>query len=92
LKEFENRGISNKLLKKWLKSFSAIYPWNACYDIFRQNINRRFVFFPWLISMTHTEKEVVCAFKAAIKYNIPFVIRSGSHAYEPYSLVDGIII
>jgi hypothetical protein len=71
---------------------NAVYPWSDNYDSFRQIINRRFVAFPWLISMATNKCQVEAAMKAAIKYNIPFCMRSGAHSYEPYCIVDGITI
>lgn len=90
--EFKNRGITKKQLRKWIKKVSAIYPWSNGYDIFRQNVNRRFIKFPWLIAMTNKESQVLDALNIAIKYKIPFCIRGGAHSYEPFSITDGLII
>lgn len=92
LDEFKHRKINKINLIYWKILISAIFPWDKEYSILRQNVNRRFVLFPWVIAMCKTDNQVLKAFDIALKYNIPFCIRSGAHCYEPYSLCDGMII
>ena len=92
LDEFKKRGLNKLDLIFWKIIMAALFPWDSDYDIFRQNVNRRFVFFPWVIAMCKTERQVRNALMKAIKYRIPLCIRSGAHCYEPYSLCDGMII
>jgi len=91
---FHERGITKKQLIRWIKSMNAIYPWSDGYDVFRQIVNRRFTFFPAIIAMTTNLSQVETAMKTAIKYNLPFCIRGGAHAYEPFSTINigGILI
>jgi hypothetical protein len=90
--EFRERGIGRGMLERWEEKFHALYPWSLGYDIYRQNVNRRFTIFPWIIAMTTREKEVVRALSAARRYNLPLCLRGGAHAYEPYSICDGLVI
>lgn len=92
LEEFNKRGLSKKDLHDLKKKIPIIYPWDSEYDVLRQNVNRRFVVFPWGIVMCTKKKHVVDAYKLCIKYDIPLCLRSGAHCYEPYSLCDGIVI
>ena len=92
LQEFKERGLNKVQLILWKVLFSAIFPWDSDYDILRQNVNRRFVLFPWVIAMCKSKGQVIRAFKKCLKYKIPLCLRSGAHCYEPYSLCDGMII
>lgn len=69
-----------------------IYPWNCEYDYLKFDVNRRFNLFPLMIIMCETKQDVMYSLKLAVKYNLPFAIRSGSHDFEGYSLSGGIII
>lgn len=89
---FKILGISLSELFDLQKQIPAIYPWNLEYDIFRQDVNRRFNVFPLIIVMARKEKHVVKAFEFARKYNIPLVPRGGAHSFEGFSLNDGMII
>ena len=90
--EFKKRNISNSKLLKWKILFSAIFPWDEQYEILRQNVNKRFILYPWVIAMCKNKRQVDKSFKNAIKYDIPICLRGGAHSYEPYSLCDGMVI
>lgn len=92
LSAFKQKGVTYDHLISFAKEVPTIYPWDDDYDKLRYNVNRRFVVYPWMIVMAETTDHVVAAIKWARKNNIPIVARSGSHCYEPYSLVDGMII
>lgn len=92
LSKFLEKGVSPEDLVQFAQEVPAIYPWSPDYDSLRYNVNRRFVVFPWVIVMAKNNNHVVTALNWARKNNIPLVTRSGSHCYEPYSLVNGMII
>lgn len=92
LDKFKARGLDLGKLLKFAEKVPVVYPWNDEYDRCRQNVNRRFVYFPWMIVMAKKDRHVTRALKFSTKYNIPLVTRSGSHSFEGYSLIDGMII
>lgn len=92
LRQFQLHGLKYKDLVEFSELVPTIYAWNERYDTLRQNVNRRFVVFPWVIVMAETVKHVKKSVKWAVRYNIPLATRSGSHCFEPYSLVQGIVI
>jgi hypothetical protein len=92
LDEFIKRGLTKEKLHELKNILPIIYPWDVEYDILRQNVNRRFVVFPWAIIMCTKKRHVIESYKLCLKYNIPLCLRAGAHCYEPYSLCDGIVI
>ncbi len=92
LDKLKAKGLTEKKLAKYQKCFPLIYPWDIDYDIYRQDVNRRFNVFPYMIMMACSEEDVLFAFKLVKRYKIPLALRSGSHNFEGYSLVEGIIL
>lgn len=93
IQNFKKRGIKIEDVLDWSSSMKAIFPWDNGYDIFKQNINRRFIAFPWIISMIRNIEEVKKAFLVSQIYNIQLCIRGASHCYENYSIIsNGMII
>lgn len=92
LEKLKNLGISYKRLCKWQDKYPFIYAWDVEYDVYRQNVNRKYVVYPLIIAMCECDRDVVKIFKIAMKYKIPFSIRGGSHCISSWSLSDGIII
>src|SRR5581483_7310145 len=92
LKKFQEHGLSKDELLNFQKLYPILYPWDKNYDFYRLNVNRRFNIFPWLIIMAEEDKDVLFGLELAKNHKIPISIRSGSHSFEAYSLVEGIII
>lgn len=89
---FRELGITLHELFALQDTIPVIYAWNVEYDVFRQDVNRRFNVFPLMIVMARKSKHVLSAYKFARKYNIPVATRSGSHSFEGFSLGEGMII
>lgn len=89
---FESLHISLDKLNKWQKKYPLLYPWNTQYEIYRINVNRKFVVYPLIISMCESEHDVIKAFKICRKYKLRVAARGGGHCMEAFSLTDGIII
>src|SRR5579885_1665124 len=80
---------------KLIPGFSGliITPKHALYDQARQNYNGRFSLKPASIACCENETDVVKAIEYVREHKIPFVIRSGGHSYEAFSLLDdGMVI
>ena len=90
--KFESLGITSKKLKEWQEKYPFLYPWNTQYEVYRINVNRKFVVYPLIIAMCESDKDVKKAFNIARKYKLHFSIRSGSHCFENHSLTEGILI
>lgn len=92
IKELSGRGITFCELLKFGEKITVIYPWNAEYDKYRQNVNRRFNFYPWMIVLAKSTKDVIIAIKWARRHKIKFRTRSGGHCFESFSLSNEMII
>jgi len=92
LKKFREHGLSKDELLNFQKLYPILYPWDENYDFLRFDVNRRFNIFPWMIIMATTDKDVLFGLELAKKHKIPLALRSGSHSFEGYSLVQGIVI
>lgn len=92
LDKFRAHGLSPAELKEIGTRYPIVYPWCTTFDIFRQDVNRRFNIFPLAIMLAKTVDDVEFAFRLARKHRIVFSLRSGSHNFEGYSLSDGIVI
>lgn len=89
---FEELGVKLEELLEWQKKYPIIYPWDKDYSIKRLGYNRIGQYFPKFIMMAKRKSDVQWALKIALKYNIPFVPRSGGHCSVNTSLCNGIII
>lgn len=90
---FLSKGLTLKDLDRIQRRLPFVYSWNIEYDTVRTIVNRRFVVFPLIISMTETKKDVVESFEFARQYDIDIRLRGGSHNAVGYCLVtDGMII
>lgn len=89
---FEKIGISKEKLEKWQEKYPFLYPWNTQYEVYRINVNRKFVVYPLIIAMCCSERDVRKSLSITRKYQISLSIRGGSHCVEPYSLTEGILI
>lgn len=70
-----------------------VTPENPLYNTDRQDFNTFFNKFPLIIVYAQKTQDVVNAVKWARYRKIPIRIRSGSHSYEAFSLLDaGIVI
>jgi FAD/FMN-containing dehydrogenase len=85
---------SDQLLSLKTKVKDVVYPYMIDeYNRYRLNYNRRFNYYPILISKVACTKEIAETISFCTKYNLPFRARGGSHAYAPASLVNsGVII
>ena len=92
LNKFKSKGVSLQHLIDLQLVIPIIYPWNDDYDKLRYNVNRRFVVFPWAIALCKSTKEVSILVEWCYKREIPIIARSGSHCFENFSLIDGMII
>lgn len=92
LREFLTRGVRYSNLVHFAREVPTVYPWSKTYDRYRQNVNRRFVVYPWMIVFVETEAQITFALQWSLRYNIPICTRSGAHCFEPYSLINGMII
>lgn len=90
--KFAEYGISKKQLIRWQKHYPFLYAWNIAYEVYRTNVNRKFVVFPAIIAMSESMEDTIKAFEIARRYRIPFSIRAGAHCMENFSLSEGIII
>jgi len=89
---FSDLKISEQKLERWQRDYPFIYPWNTQYEVYKVNVNRKFVVYPLIIAMCESDKHVKKAFKIAKKYKLHFAVRSGSHCFESHSLSEGILI
>ena len=89
---FKDKNISEDKLKKWQHKYPLLYPWNTAYEVYRINVNRRYVLYPLIIAMCEKQKDVIKALKIVIKYKLNIAIRGGAHCVEPFSLSDGVVI
>ena len=89
---FKNKNISIKDLLDFQKKYHIIFPWNDEYNDIRLNFNRVGQFFPKMIVKIKRKKDIQWILKFAIKHDIKFTIRSGSHCSNSYSLCNGIVI
>jgi FAD/FMN-containing dehydrogenase len=92
LESLKKYGLTHCHLKEFQEKVPVVYPWNEDYDRLRYDVNRSFNVFPLMIVMAKHKKDVYNAFKFAKEYQIPFVLRGGSHSFEGYSLCDGMVI
>lgn len=92
LRKFLERGLTKEQLLEFQKDYPIIYPWDENYDFFRFDVNRRFNVFPWMIITAENDKDILFGLELAKKHKIPLSLRSGSHSFEGFSLVEGIII
>lgn len=91
---FKEKGLTLKKLNRFQSEVhQVIYPWNTAYRALSFDVNILFNVIPLIIVMAETEKDVINAFRFALKYKIPIRLRSGGHSVLGYSLVqDGMII
>lgn len=83
LERFKAHGVCIcELLELQEKIGCLVYPWDSMYDRLRYNVNRRFVFFPLIIAMCQTTKQVKQIFHWAQKKRFPVTLRGGSHCFE----------
>jgi len=92
LAQFKLLELNYCQLQKIQQKIPIIYPWNNNYQLYRNNYNRRFTYFPMGIVKCKRSKDVQRSLKFVRKYCIQFSIRSGAHCYLPFSLSTGIII
>lgn len=92
LNSLSNLGVTLKDLLKLQALIPVIYPWDEGYDKYRQDYNRYFNIFPWMIVMANTKKDVKIAFNWAKHNKVPLCMRSGGHSYEAFSLCNGMVI
>lgn len=89
---FESLQLPLSLLERWQKKYPLLYPWNTQYEVYRINVNRKFVVYPLMIMMCESERDVIKAMKIRAKYKLRLAARGGSHCMEAFSLTDGILI
>lgn len=89
---FSNKGITRDVLDRWQEKYPVLYPWNAKYNLLRQNYNRIYQYYPYMIVMASKTKEIKWALSRALKLKVPFSIRSGGHDWSGLSLSSGIVI
>ena len=92
LKKFLEHGLTKDQLLEFQKQYPIIYPWDENYDFYRFDVNRRFNIFPWMLIMATEDKDLLFGLELAKKHKIPLSLRSGSHSFEAFSLVQGIVI
>ena len=92
LNKFKALGITLKNLMDLQLVIPVVYPWDKEYDELKYNVNRRFIVFPWAIAMCKTTKHVEIAVDWCYNRNVPLIARSGSHCFENFSLINGMII
>lgn len=70
----------------------VVLPGDLGYDAARTNFNLRFDVHPRVIVFCQTVCDVANAVRWARESDVRISVRSGRHAYEPFSLGDGIVI
>lgn len=92
LAQFEAVGLDREQLRKLQHKLPILYPWNKGYQLYRNNYNRRFTYFPMGIVRCRRTQDVQNALRFVETYKLKFAIRSGAHCYLAFSLSTGIII
>ena len=92
LAQFEGVGLDRDQLRKLQHKLPILYPWNKGYQLYRNNYNRRFTYFPMAIVRCHSTLHVQQSLQFVQTYKLQFTIRSGAHCYLAFSLSTGIII
>jgi len=92
LSEYAAKGLTPSKLKKIQRHIPIVYPWNDGYQLFRNNYNRRWSYFPIGIIKCRHAKDVKRAIDFVREYKFEFSIRSGGHCSLAFSLSVSIII
>jgi FAD/FMN-containing dehydrogenase len=93
--KFENEyNLTIEDLEKFAQGLTGcvIYPFDQGYDVYRQNLNKRFNIFPLAIVLAETVNDVAQAVRWCRKHGIQISTRSGGHSYEGFSLSKGVVI
>lgn len=92
LATYAAQGFTPSQLRFTQTQLPIIYPWDTGYEYLRNNYNRKWTYWPQGIIMCQNVRDVQRALHFVRHFGLEFRIRSGGHAWLPFSLSTGIII